>query len=252
MSKALEGAALIAGAVGIAGAVFFTGGAALAAAPWLATLGTSLFVGGIAMEAGAIADALTQNRGMGITTRQPASYRQIIYGERRVGGIEIYRSTTGSHHDQFNYVIVLATHVVENIVNLYLDGRQVYWDPTSFGYTSRNGVGFGGHADGNNHIGPNGQQYNFGGLVFCSPWFGDQTDGSVDGNLTANDPNWAASGGKSPWVGGCTYVYLKVEYDQGTFPGEPEIRFTVRGKNDIYDPRTELERLYIERRSDYR
>ena len=74
--------------------------------------------------------------------------------------------------------------------------------------------------------------------MFCSPWFGDQTDGTVDGNLTANDPAWAASGSKSPWLGGCTYVYLKIEYDQTQFPGLPEIKFTVNGKNDIYDPRT--------------
>ncbi len=52
---------------------------------------------------------LTSNRGMNITTRQSAAYRQIIsMGSSRVGGVEIYRSTTGAQHDQFNYVIVLA------------------------------------------------------------------------------------------------------------------------------------------------
>jgi hypothetical protein len=43
------------------------------------------------MEAGAIASALTSNRGMDITTRQAASARQIIYGMQRVGGDMVYQ-----------------------------------------------------------------------------------------------------------------------------------------------------------------
>ena len=76
MSKAIQGAVMIGAAVGIGAAIFFTGGAALAALPILAQLGTGLLLGGAAMEAGAIADALTQQRGMGITTRQAAAFRR--------------------------------------------------------------------------------------------------------------------------------------------------------------------------------
>jgi hypothetical protein len=236
MSKAIEGAAMLVGAVGMGVAAFLD--PALVASPLFDKIWAGLILGGISMEAGAIADALMQNRGMGITTRQPAAFRQVIYGEQRVGGVEIYRSTTGGSHDQFNYIVVVAGHEIDSFVNLYLDGRQVYWQTGSGGNTTRNGVNFGGQADGNNHIGPNGQQYNFGTLVYCEARFGDQVDGDVIAALTANDPNWAASGGKSPWVGGCAYFYLKVEYDVAMFPGEPEIRVTVRGKNNILDPRT--------------
>jgi hypothetical protein len=234
VAKAIIGAAMITGAVAMA----------IASGGTLTPLAVSLLVSGISMEAGAIADMLTSNRGQNITTRQPASTRQIVYGMQRVGGIQVYQSTTGSKHDQYNFVIVLATHEIYNISDLYLDGRRVHWSTTTMGPTGytqdpRNGVTFGGNSDGNNYNGPNGQQYNFGGpLVFCSPWFGDQPDGSVDGNLTANDPHWAATGGKSPWGGGCAYVYLKIEYSQDQFQNLPEIRFTVNGKNDIYDPRT--------------
>jgi hypothetical protein len=57
--------------------------------------------------------------------------------------------------------------------------------------------------------------------------------------LTANDPNWAADGnGNSPYVGGCAYIYLKIEYNTSLWPSFPEIRITVNGKNNIYDPRT--------------
>ncbi len=238
MSKAIEGAAFLAGAVGMGVAAFMD--PALIASPLFDKLWATMVIGGISMEAGAIAGALTSNRGMGITTRQTASFRQIIYGEQRIGGVEIYRSTTGSHHDQFNYIIVLAGHECDSIVNLYLDGRQVFWRGSggTAGYTVRNGVGFGGDADHGDHIGPNGQKYNFGTLVYCQARFGDQLPTDYITAITANDPNWAPSASGIPSVAGCTYVYLKVEYDQAMFPGEPEIRFTVRGKNNILDPRT--------------
>src|SRR6185437_1224487 len=170
----------------------------------------SLVVGGIAMEAGAIADALTQNRGMGITTRQPAAFRQIIYGEQRVGGVIVYQSTTGGHHDQYNFIIVLATHEIDSIVNLYLDGRRVHWNGSNTGgNTTSNGVNFGGPASGGDFIGPGGQHYNFDTLVYCEARFGDQQAGDVIAGMTANDPNWASSSAGTPYLGGCAYVYLK-------------------------------------------
>lgn len=221
-----------------------SGGFAVALAPFVNSLMVPLLAGGVSTEAGAIAQALTQQRGMNITTRQPASYRQIIYGTQRVGGVIVYQSTTGSKHDQYNFVIVLATHEVEAIENLYLDGRRVYWN-SGTGNTTRNGYNFGGSAatsggiDGSGtYIGPNGQHYNFGTLVYCEARFGDQADGDVISGLTANDPNWATGAAGAPWLGGCCYVYLKIEYDTSMFPALPEIRFTVHGKNNIMDPRT--------------
>ncbi len=225
---------MVGAAVGL-GAIAFLDPALL---PALLPVMTALVAGGAAMEAGAIAQALTQNRGMGITVRQPAAFRQIVYGEQRVGGVSIYQSTTGGKHDQYNYIIVLATHEIDSILNLYLDGRQVFWDTTNYGNSTRNGVNFGGSADGNDHIGPGGNHYNFGTLVYCEARWGDQAEGDVIGAMTANDPNWAATEAGSPWVGGCAYVYLKVEFDTAMFPQQPEIRFTVRGKNNVFDPRT--------------
>jgi len=212
---------------------------ALIASPLYDKLMWSLAIGGISMEAGAIAQALTQQRGMNITTRQPASYRQIVRGCQRVGGVIVYQSTTGGSRNQYNFVIVLAPHQCWAIENLYLDGRRVFWAGGA-GNTTRNGYNFGGAANGTQYIGPNGADYNFGGLVYCEARFGDQADGDVISGLTANDPRWAASGGQSPWAGGCCYVYLKVEYDAAMFPQVPEIRFTLHGKCDIYDPRTGL------------
>lgn len=236
MSKAITGAVMLAGAVGMGAAVFLD--PELLASPLFDKIWIGLIAGGISMEAGAIADALTQNRSVGITTRQPASFRQIIYGEQRVGGVLVYESTTGSKYDQYNMVIVLATHEIDAIENLYLDGRRVHWDGSNTGgNTTRNGVNFGGSASGGEFIGPGGQHYNFDTLVYCEARFGDQQSGDVITGLTANDPNWASGANGTPYLGGCAYVYLKVEYDQAMFPSFPEVKFTIRGKNNIYDPR---------------
>jgi hypothetical protein len=235
MSKALTGAAMLAGAFAM-GAIAFMD-PLLILNPMYDHILEALIVGGVAMEAGAIADALASNRGMNITTRQPAAFRQIIYGTQRVGGVMVYESTTGSHLDQYNMIIVLATHEIDAIENLYLDGRRVFWTVGSSGNTTRNGVNFGGLSLDAEKIGPGGAHYNFGHKVYCEARFGDQANGDVIAGMTANDPTWAASAHGSPYLGGCAYVYLKIQYDASMFPQFPEIKFTVRGKNNIVDPR---------------
>ncbi len=240
MSKAIEGAAMLTGALGLGVASFFLAstGVGVAALPFLAHAMEALAVGGISMEAAAIAGALTSNRGTNITTRQAAGYRQIIRGRRRVGGTLIYKSTTGSHKDQVNYVIAVASHQIFAFTGLYLDGRQVFWQPNSVGYTTRNSSDFGGTASSGTHTGPDGVPYDFGGKVYAEAKFGDQLPGDVIGGLTANDPVWAARNGRSPFGGGVAYLYIKREHDPNLFPSDPEIRITVAGKCDIYDPRT--------------
>jgi hypothetical protein len=240
MSKAIAGAAMIAGvliasvAIPGMGALLFT-----AAAPYIIGAMSAVAAAGISMEAGAIAEALTSNRGQNITTRMAAGLRQIIYGMQRVGGTMVYQSTSGNSFWQMNMIIVIATHEIDSIENLYLDGRQVYWNVGSTGNTNRNGVNFGGDADHNDHIGPGGPTYNFGTLVYCEARFGDQADGDVIAAVAGNDPSWSTSAlGNPPYLGGCAYVYLKVVYHSVTTPSLPEIKFTVNGKNDIYDPRT--------------
>lgn len=247
MSKAIVGAAEIGIAVaatawvgGIGGlAVLAEQGGALAL---YAGATVSLFASGLATEAGAIASAIGSQGGIGVTTRTAAGLRQIVRGEQRIPGNMVYCSTTGSTKRQYNMVIVLATHPSEAIANLYLDGRQVIWQNGSHGnFTFPDGSNFGGTADPGTYIGPNGQHYTFGSEVFCYPHMGTETAGTVvNSDLFANDPAWAPTVNGTPYLGGCTWVYLKLEADSSTFPQFPEIRFTVKGKKDIFDPRTSL------------
>ena len=199
MSKAVIGAVEIGAAFAATAWVGGIGGIAmLAQQGGMLALYASATVGvamqGISNEAGAIASALGQHTGMGVTSHTPAAFRQIIRGEQRIGGQILYNSTTGSSKRQYNLVIALATHEIDSIVNLYLDGRRVIWQNGSNGNITRNGVNFGGTADPGQFIGPNGQKYTFGSEVFCKPYFGDQT--ALTGfctDLQANDPTWSPS-----------------------------------------------------------
>ena len=242
MSKALTGALELGAAGGLLAGAFFSGGADLAAVfAESSHLFAALAISGIASEAGAIADALSANRGTSITTRQPASPAGIIYGEYRVGGTLVYASTTGSKKDQYNKVVALACHQIQGVVNLYLDGRQVFWDAKGEIYGNASvgtSILFGGPADGNSHYDAGNNKYNFGGLVYAEQHVGGADPvGYYSGALHANDPNWGPSANGTPYGGDCAYVYVKIEYDQGQFPSIPEMRFTVRGKCNIFDPR---------------
>jgi hypothetical protein len=247
MSKVIEGAALLAGAVAVGATEFALAstGVGIAALPFLTDVMIGLAAGGVAMEAGAIASALTSNRGMNITTRQPAASRQIIYGQQRVGGTIIFSSTTGNTKNIYNLVVVIAGHPCWAIEKTYLDGRRVYWQADnpahpSSGYLVQNGFGFGGSSAGGTYTGPDGVPYSFNGsAVYGQAAWGTQQgeDGFFFGGLRANDPTWSTTSAGTPYCGGCTYVYLKFYYSASVFPQFPEIRFTIDGK-PVYDPRT--------------
>jgi hypothetical protein len=236
MSKAILGAVELAGAVGLGVAAFFD--PALIASPWFDKALAGLVLSGIANEAGAIAETLSSNRSMQVATRQPAAPRQIVYGTQMVGGVLVYESFTGH---QWNQVILLDGHVSHSIQAIFLDGRKVFFKGSGFGWAVRNGVGFGGDADNNDHIGPDGvTKYNFGGKVYVEARYGDQPSGDVMGSLTGNDPSWAYNPvtGDAPSLMGCTYIYLKLTQSTSQFPSRPEVKILLNGKSDILDPRT--------------
>jgi hypothetical protein len=331
MSKAIAGAALLAGAAVLA----FVPGLNVLGTPLLLNLMFSLAAGGVAMEAGAIAEALTSQRGQNITTRMAAGLRQIIYGTQRVGGVILYQSTTGAGgaggHYVYNFVIAVATHEIDAFVNVFLDGRQVFFKqdgnfanigcgsvatpptttvsvsggsvtgvtasggsgfspvkPTRYRVVFRGGGGSGaaGYAHNSGTVaapvwsvtvtaggsaytstptaeiqgaytfggvgaadeqdpskpgygtgygqGPSGEHYNFSGKVFCDVRFGDQPAGDYMASLRTNDSVWPTTAR----LGGIAYIYLNVGYDTGLFPSLPEIKFTINGKNTIFDPRS--------------
>lgn len=229
----------------VSGAVEIAAGAALMASGIGAGFGASLVMMGAGQELSAIVNALKPPPGIANTIRQSAAPRQIIYGNMRVGAVECYESTTGSSLSQYNMILVFSGHTITNYVNLFLDGRQVFWAGMSVeGATNRNGIIFGGGGDGQQHTGPTGQRYVFNNAVsghsgvYVSCRFGDQAAGDFMEELNANDGSWGPDGsGNVPTLTGCAYIYLKCEYDPNTFVQKPDVKVDILGKA-VFDPRT--------------
>lgn len=221
----------------VAGGLELAAGAALIATGVGGALGVELLIQGAATEAAGIAESLMSDKGGGITTRQGAAPRRIIYGTQRVSlaGASVYQSTTGDHKQHWNTIAVVATHPCNALLNLYLDGRRVRWPN---GQTMMEACAHGSYADTGTYTGPNGQQYSFGSEVYCHVHMGTETAATVDNSDirgdVGGDPTWP----ENAYGGGCTWIYLRTTHDTGTFPSFPDVRITVQGKDDIYDPRT--------------
>ena len=135
MSKAITGAALIAGGIL---ADIIPGGQIFA---------PLLINAGIGLEASAIASAIGSERGLGITTRQAAGPRNIVLGTRRIGGTSVYESTSGAGGSGgqyvYNWIIPLATHSIDAVRDIFLDGRKVFFKQTvnPQGYRANMGQG---------------------------------------------------------------------------------------------------------------
>ncbi len=242
MGKAIMGAVEIAAAVGVFVVAPYLGPAALAFVT--STAGSTLIAGvgrmGVGQEIGALSDLFKAGPSVGLVTRQAAQPRRMIYGQVRIAPVIVFESTTGSAH-RLNHILVWGVRPVYNIVSLYLDARQVHF--AHDGYNGSDGTW--GRGDGATYTSSAGNQYSFGSGVYAEHRFGlgQQTKRDLSGNiaplwmtsLTGNDPKWT----NTCTLNGIAYTYLKLDYDADMFPsGQPNVRATIQGREDIYDPRT--------------
>lgn len=147
-------------------------------------------------------------------TKNPTQPRRVIYGRTRVGGDLVFYDVNNSGRD-LHMVCTFAAHPCEEIETIYLDGQPLSLD--------QNGVARGKYSNAN---------------VVVNKHLGNQT--SADQELVNNVAVW----GQDDVGYNQTYVYLRAEADnredhRELFNGMPSISATVRGKNDIYDPRTD-------------
>lgn len=220
MAKIVEGAAIIAGAVI---ATILTGGAAspLLVAAWgTAILSAAASIGASLILAG-VAQALQHELGTTVALRQAAAPQTVVYGRSRVGGVIVYMSLTGSSDKYLHMVIVHASHAVQAISALYLDGKLVV-------------LGGGNTDDGNTHYDDSGVAYNFKGHVYWETRLGSPTNTNFS-VLSSMDSNWPVTA----ICAGHAVSYIRLQYDASIFPnGIPGVRVDIIGKNDIYDPRS--------------
>lgn len=176
-------------------------------------------------------DAINTMAGITQNIRQSDASRKMVYGKQRIGGTIVWFETKDSCRNNMNspyragldttrtasneyldMIIVLASHEVESLEEIYLNERKI-WD------INRS----------------------------ASPWIGSTTDehfgfAFYDGTQTAYDQDaaHASSWGASHKLLGVSYIYCTMVLDStGTvYPnGIPNISCVIKGKK-VYDPRT--------------
>lgn len=159
--------------------------------------------------------------------RAAAGSRQIIYGRALVGGQLVYIESWYDDRKFITMTIVVASHQVEEITAVYANDRKI-----ATARASGNGP-MPGFSDG---------KYNVAGQErHAFAWSADGTQTSwvaptlFPGGVARNPPNWTPS----HVLRGQAYVHVAFWYDEDRFEsGLPKIKVEVKGKNDIYDPRT--------------
>jgi len=151
----------------------------------------------------------SQNRTQMI--KQPTVPRRIIYGEIRVSGVLAFAETT-DNNKFLNLVILLATHEVNQIGTIFINGEALTLDGSG------------------NATAPS----KYSGLIRVKKHLG--TDGqSADTDLISSSNSKWTSNHK---LSGIAYIYVRLEFDTDAFPnGLPNISALVQGKK-VYDPRT--------------
>jgi len=159
---------------------------------------------------GAVGSALASRTQM---VRQSVATRPIVYGETAVSGPITFLNVTNGKR-KLQLLITLAGHPVEEIGDIWFGDTKVF-----------EGSGI-GNATG---------RY----AGYATFWKGDGTDdGDADllAAMRARNSEWTVDHKQK----GCAKLYCELTWDQDVYPsGIPQIKTRVKGKNDIYDPRSD-------------
>ncbi|HZQ01421.1 MAG TPA: phage tail protein [Reyranella sp.] len=159
-----------------------------------------------------------------VTIRQPAGARPIVYGNTRVGGT--YALIHSDQNNQNLYlVIMLAGHEIEAVDQIWFDDAILTFDGS-------------GWVTGGTWVGrspPGNDVTKFNNLARVTVHLGTPTQ-AADANFLSEIPSvWDAT----CRLQGIAYLAVKLVWNAETYSsGIPNITAVVRGKNDIYDPRT--------------
>jgi hypothetical protein len=135
--------------------------------------------------------------------------RRTVYGRALLGTISAYAETTGTSNEVLHLVQVLCEGPIDSIEKVYFDGEEVAFD------ISGNVTGkYAGAAVVKKYLGTAGQV--------------------VDPTLEGASAIWTAD----HKLTGIAYLYVRLTINLQVFTGIPAITAVVKGKADIYDPRT--------------
>lgn len=149
-----------------------------------------------------------------VTIRQAAAARPIIYGEARAAGVYAFIHATDNNQN-LRLVILFAGHEVEDFTEIWFNDAAVDIDWGSAGQVTSGPFAY--KANVTKHLGAPDQ-------------LADQDLIDVTGGL------WTAT----DRLQGIAYLYVTLNFDAKVYTaGVPNITAVIKGKNDIYDPRTD-------------
>ena len=190
-------------------------GTALASMAGLGAFGTIALRLGASLLLSAASRALMPGPGLPartVTVREAVAPRDMVYGRARKGGVIVYLSESGSKRQYLHLVVVLAAHRVESIGAVYFDGEAA---------VDASGTALGRWA----------------GLVTVEKRLGEASQTAFAGLIAALPTAWTAA----HRLRGSAAIHLRLQVDQDAFPGGiPAISVDIAGKNDIFDPRSDL------------
>lgn len=144
-----------------------------------------------------------------ITVRDTHSQRQIIYGRVHTGGVIRYIEASGTDNKYLHMIVIFATHSCAEIERVFVGDDLAFIGSVAQG--------------------------KFAGKAIIIREHGKQAGANpavvADAPSITNNFKYL----------GCTYAYFRFEYAQDLYQGgEPQISAIIRGKDNIYDPRTGL------------
>lgn len=151
------------------------------------------------------------DRGVTDTISNSAVSRRSVYGRALLGTISAYAETTGASNETLHLIQVLCEGPIDSIEKVYFDGEEVTLDGSGNGTLK------------------------WAGSVVVKKYLGTSIQ-TADPTLEAASAIWTAS----HKLTGIAYLYVKLTINLQVFTAIPVITAVVKGKADIYDPRTGL------------
>ncbi|MFC3059522.1 phage tail protein [Paenirhodobacter populi] len=205
--------------------------AALAATTWVgvvANFGASLLLSGVSTALmGKQAGTDNALRSRQVSSKEPVAARELVYGRVRKAGTIVFMGTSGGFENRFgsmvlstddkrlHLVIALAGHQVEGIDEIYFDGELAFnadGSPADRVLTKKGGT-----------------------VAWAWKHLGGSDQPAMQSLMDHFPGKWTAD----HRLRGVAYIHIMLYGSNEVFPnGVPNVTVTVRGKNDILDPRT--------------
>jgi hypothetical protein len=151
------------------------------------------------------------NEGRTIMVREPASPREIVYGEVRKSGSIVFAHVTGTKNEFLHLIVAVAGHEVQAIGDIYLNDEVVSLDGS-------------GNATSAPYVG----------LVRIKKYLGTDAQ-TADADLISEAPGIWTSDHR---LRGISYIYARLKFSNDAFPGGiPNISAIVQGRK-VLDTRT--------------